>query len=622
MSFEQPRQSDASTQIIGSERFKIASDKSEKPTHPEKRIRTLSESTSEKLRKPCKRKHTEEETKAAIIALLCSENIAGDHSDSEGSVSSRSSSTSSISSIQMDLVHIRKDKRAKRMPVPQANGNRQERSLYRHKLIDLKLLRGDEHSADLVDWFGHEFDVDMENLRKLVPIYNEYHREDNEDEDERDGKRTSRDKERRRRKRKEGNVEDGDTSASEMTQQAQEVQITVLYAGAPSPSPAPSPAPSVPELHGTSTLPLTAVSSTATSLLETVVVESTVSPMISSNNGATASIISTTTTSTLTEASVVVGDALIAADSRTPLLGPQEGSGLPSPSPFSISHPLITPTPTSSPPPLMLDPNVTTKSTLDTLSTPIATEQKYQPQSLPLRSQRKQGRLYLGGWRCSTAAWLKEKRIGLVINAAIIPDILEATNHGDDWLRDCEQMEKSGVTYLRLDWLDTDKQRLWKKTPWDDLVLAVNTIHEHLSKGRNVFVHCRKGRSRSATVILAYYMARRGLRRADAIQLLMDRRPQIAPNSYFVAQLWDFERSIELKQLQARVGLPSIARQAKASLVGMLTTTPSQLSLNSQTNNASTTSAHPLSVHHATTTDSHCLTSIAESASHSQARSQ
>ncbi len=172
------------------------------------------------------------------------------------------------------------------------------------------------------------------------------------------------------------------------------------------------------------------------------------------------------------------------------------------------------------------------------------------------------GRLYLGGWRRSAAVWLRYKRVKLVVNAATIPDILAATSHGDVWLKDCEDLEKEGVRYHRLDWFDTEKQRLWRNTPWDELVGAVKAVHGALSKGENVFVHCRKGRSRSATVVLAYLMARRGLSRVDALELLLERRPSVAPNSYFLSQLWEFERSVELRDLRVQIGLPFVQEAA------------------------------------------------------------
>lgn len=63
-----------------------------------------------------------------------------------------------------------------------------------------------------------------------------------------------------------------------------------------------------------------------------------------------------------------------------------------------------------------------------------------------------------------------------------------------------------------------------------------------------VLVHCYLGRSRSATIVLAYLMARRQMRLADALAFLKQIRPQIEPNSGFHRQLQAYEQQLTQQQ--------------------------------------------------------------------------
>lgn len=52
-----------------------------------------------------------------------------------------------------------------------------------------------------------------------------------------------------------------------------------------------------------------------------------------------------------------------------------------------------------------------------------------------------------------------------------------------------------------------------------------------------VLVHCGAGKSRSASVIIAYLMVYENMKMADAIKLLKRVRPIISPNASFLEQL-------------------------------------------------------------------------------------
>jgi len=69
---------------------------------------------------------------------------------------------------------------------------------------------------------------------------------------------------------------------------------------------------------------------------------------------------------------------------------------------------------------------------------------------------------------------------------------------------------------------------------------ASSFIARHHGAGGSVLVHCMRGVSRSASVVIAYLVARRGLSRDDAYELAKRRRPLVSPNLGFWQQLGEF----------------------------------------------------------------------------------
>ncbi|KAL3673006.1 hypothetical protein V7S43_002303 [Phytophthora oleae] len=78
---------------------------------------------------------------------------------------------------------------------------------------------------------------------------------------------------------------------------------------------------------------------------------------------------------------------------------------------------------------------------------------------------------------------------------------------------------------------------------------ALSFIDSALSSGGKVLVHCFMGISRSATIVLAYLVARQALTLPDALRELRRVRPQIKPNSGFYQELVAFEKKIHDKKL-------------------------------------------------------------------------
>lgn len=73
---------------------------------------------------------------------------------------------------------------------------------------------------------------------------------------------------------------------------------------------------------------------------------------------------------------------------------------------------------------------------------------------------------------------------------------------------------------------------------------AVRFIHEWRQKEEAVYVHCRAGVSRSATIVLSYLIAKLHYSLHDAFFLVRSRRSIITPNLGFMEQLCEFEQSV------------------------------------------------------------------------------
>ncbi|XP_067131989.1 dual specificity protein phosphatase 3-like [Centruroides vittatus] len=71
-------------------------------------------------------------------------------------------------------------------------------------------------------------------------------------------------------------------------------------------------------------------------------------------------------------------------------------------------------------------------------------------------------------------------------------------------------------------------------------------IHDALQSGGRVFVHCRQGISRSATLVLAYLMIKKNMTAQEATRLVRSRR-EITPNEGFLYQICDLNERLHSK---------------------------------------------------------------------------
>eukprot|EP01089_Gocevia_fonbrunei_P010241 TRINITY_DN2284_c0_g1_i1.p1 TRINITY_DN2284_c0_g1~~TRINITY_DN2284_c0_g1_i1.p1 ORF type:complete len:237 (-),score=42.53 TRINITY_DN2284_c0_g1_i1:185-895(-) len=155
------------------------------------------------------------------------------------------------------------------------------------------------------------------------------------------------------------------------------------------------------------------------------------------------------------------------------------------------------------------------------------------------------GSLHLGGYTSSTKTYIQTHKITHIVNTA---GGLE--KFFVKWGNELPALEKEfGVQFLRLGWTDTANQKLYREKHWDDLIESIIWIDNARKKG-NVVVHCAQGKSRSATLVVAYLMAKKDMTRDEALIFVKKIRPIAEPNDNFLSQLASFESSTELSLLR------------------------------------------------------------------------
>ena len=115
-------------------------------------------------------------------------------------------------------------------------------------------------------------------------------------------------------------------------------------------------------------------------------------------------------------------------------------------------------------------------------------------------------------------------------NIAVLVQVLDVP-----WL---PQSERDGYECYRMDVLDLETEDIFPH-----LEGAVECIDAALTRGKNVLVHCQQGVSRSATIVIAYLIRKRGMTYDAAAAFVRQRRPCVKPNSGFVRSLKAYEHS-------------------------------------------------------------------------------
>lgn len=75
---------------------------------------------------------------------------------------------------------------------------------------------------------------------------------------------------------------------------------------------------------------------------------------------------------------------------------------------------------------------------------------------------------------------------------------------------------------------------------------AFSFIQEARANGDNIFIHCQMGKSRSATIVIAYLIKYSNMSTEEAYKFLKEKRKTIFPNLGFMRQLREFEKKLKL----------------------------------------------------------------------------
>lgn len=86
------------------------------------------------------------------------------------------------------------------------------------------------------------------------------------------------------------------------------------------------------------------------------------------------------------------------------------------------------------------------------------------------------------------------------------------------------QYDRLGIKQLRIPTTDFTHPRL------ADVQHAVEFVQEHVAAGQSVYIHCKAGRARSATVAICWLIKYRGLAPDEAQATLLKARPHINPH--------------------------------------------------------------------------------------------
>lgn len=99
-------------------------------------------------------------------------------------------------------------------------------------------------------------------------------------------------------------------------------------------------------------------------------------------------------------------------------------------------------------------------------------------------------------------------------------------NMCEEYAGPLEAYRRGGLVQLHLPTID------FTAPSFDDVVRGVAFIREHAARGEKVYVHCKAGRGRSATLVLCWLMEREEIEAEEAQRRLVSRRRQV------VSRLW------------------------------------------------------------------------------------
>jgi protein-tyrosine phosphatase len=80
-----------------------------------------------------------------------------------------------------------------------------------------------------------------------------------------------------------------------------------------------------------------------------------------------------------------------------------------------------------------------------------------------------------------------------------------------------------------------------KDTPNEDLTEAISVSMQFINKSKKVFIHCKQGVSRSASIVIAYLIKYKNMKYDIALTFVQMKRQCVNPNLGFESQLRKYE---------------------------------------------------------------------------------
>ena len=86
--------------------------------------------------------------------------------------------------------------------------------------------------------------------------------------------------------------------------------------------------------------------------------------------------------------------------------------------------------------------------------------------------------------------------------------------------------------------------------PTENILKILKGCIEFIENSDKVYIHCMQGISRSASIVIAYFMWKNKLSYDDALKLVKKQRPIVKPNEGFKKQLLVFENLLKEKNYE------------------------------------------------------------------------
>ncbi len=110
------------------------------------------------------------------------------------------------------------------------------------------------------------------------------------------------------------------------------------------------------------------------------------------------------------------------------------------------------------------------------------------------------------------------------VSAMAAQGVRAVVNTCEEYEGPVEQYEKFNIEQFRMPTID------FTHPSFDDVCRAVDFIDSHVNDGNTVYIHCKAGRARSATVAICWLMKNKQISAAEAQQLILAQRPHVNPH--------------------------------------------------------------------------------------------